>query len=244
MKCFDQSLFTIRCEWGLSALEHLAPSDIVVVVDVLSFSTSVDIATSRGAKIFPYRWKDDTAIAYAKERHAELASTRDHFEGKYSLAPSSLVDAPASLRLVLPSPNGSTIAFRAMEQGAIVIAGCLRNATTVGIWLQSPGKPVPVTPAGERWPDGSLRYAIEDLIGAGAILQACAGKLSPEAHLAIAAFEQARPNLLETLRHSGSGQELIARGFPRDVELAVEYNLSDSIPLLDQDHFTRQSTLL
>jgi len=237
MKCFDQSHFTFRCEWGLHALEHLAPSDIVVVVDVLSFSTSVDIATARGAKIFPYRWKDDTAIAYAKEKNAELASTRDRVEGKYSLAPSSLVDAPASLRLVLPSPNGSTIAFRAMKQGAIVIAGCLRNASTIGVWLQSTGKTVTIIPAGERWPDGSLRYGIEDLIGAGAILKTCVGKLSPESHVAIAAFEQGRPNLLETLRQSGSGQELITRGFAHDVELAAEYNHSDAIPILDQDHF-------
>lgn len=239
MKFFDQSNFDVRCEWGLQALEYLAPSDMVVVVDVLSFSTSVEIATARGAHIFPYPWKDETAPAYAREKEAELAGMRDRFEGRFSLAPSSLVEIPASLRLVLPSPNGSTIAFRAMSAGAMVVAGCLRNATAVGAWLQSTGKSATVIPAGERWPDGSLRYAIEDWIGAGAILKACARQLSPEAHLAVAAFEKTTPNLLEALLQSGSGRELADRGFTRDVELAAEYDVSDSVPFLNKDHFTR-----
>jgi 2-phosphosulfolactate phosphatase len=236
---FDQSEFDVRCEWGLQAIEYLSSSEIVVIVDVLSFTTSVDIATSRGAKIFPYQWKDDTVLTYAKERGAEVASTRSRFEGEFSLAPSSLVEAPPSLRLVLPSPNGSTIAFRAMSEGATVVAGCLRNAKVVGSWLQSINKSVTVVPAGERWPDGSLRYAVEDLIGAGAILSGLNGRLSPEANFAVAAFERAQPNLLSTILENGSGRELMGRGFICDVELAAEYNVSESVPLLDKDHFKK-----
>jgi hypothetical protein len=55
---FDQSEFDLRCEWGDRGVTHLAPiSDVVVIVDVLSFSTSVEIATNNGAIIFPYEWK-------------------------------------------------------------------------------------------------------------------------------------------------------------------------------------------
>src|SRR5690606_17236320 len=125
----------------------------------------------------PYRWKDDRAIQYARERNAEVASRRNRFEGRYSLSPSSLSTAPAGLRLVLPSPNGSSLAFAAMESGAALAAGCLRNASSVAAWAAQEGKNIAVVPAGERWPDdGALRPAIEDLIGAGAILKWLPGR--------------------------------------------------------------------
>ena len=64
-----QSEFDIRCEWGLHGVELLAPiSDVVVIVDVLSFSTCVDIATANGAAVFPYRFNDDSARDYAQAR--------------------------------------------------------------------------------------------------------------------------------------------------------------------------------
>jgi hypothetical protein len=33
-----------------------------MIVDVLSFSTSGKIATNNGAIIFPYKWKDESAL--------------------------------------------------------------------------------------------------------------------------------------------------------------------------------------
>lgn len=45
---FGQGDVDIRCEWGLAGVEALSPtSDVVIIVDVLSFSTSVDIAAVR-----------------------------------------------------------------------------------------------------------------------------------------------------------------------------------------------------
>ena len=122
---FDQAPFDVRCEWGLPGIEQIANSDVIILVDVLSFTTSVDIAVCRGATIYPYRWNDETAITYALDRGAEVASSRSRFDGRFSLAPSSLVEVPAGLRLVLPSPNGSSLALRAMSTGAVVVAGCL-----------------------------------------------------------------------------------------------------------------------
>ena len=46
---FDQADFDVRCEWGLRGLRKIGPvSDVVIVVDILSFSTAVDIAAGRG----------------------------------------------------------------------------------------------------------------------------------------------------------------------------------------------------
>jgi 2-phosphosulfolactate phosphatase len=96
---------------------------------------------------------------------------------------------------------------------------------------------VAVVPAGERWPDDSLRPCLEDWIGAGAVLFLLRGRRSPEAELAVAAFERFRSDLAGTLSRCGSGQELIERGFACDVELAAEYGVSSTVPMLAGDRF-------
>ena len=73
----DQAEFDLRCEWGLGGLRALGPaSDVVVVVDILSFSTAVDVAVANGASVLPYRWKDGSAQEFAQARGAILASQR------------------------------------------------------------------------------------------------------------------------------------------------------------------------
>lgn len=242
MSFADQSAFPVRCEWGLAGLEHLKAADIVVIVDVLSFSTCVEVAASRGARIFPWRWKDETALAYAAKVGAEVGGTRQRFSGRHSLSPASLVSADASLRLVLPSPNGSTLSLRARETGATVVAGCLRNASAIGVWLRTQKKSVSVIPAGERWPDESIRPALEDLIGAGAILVHLDAPLSPEAQLAVAAFSKFRNHLSETLQQCSSGRELVERGFSEDVALAAALDEGQALPVLDEGGFFRDAS--
>jgi 2-phosphosulfolactate phosphatase len=51
---FDQGRYDVRCEWSLEGLLALREiSDVVIIVDVLSFSTAVDVAISRGATVIP-----------------------------------------------------------------------------------------------------------------------------------------------------------------------------------------------
>jgi 2-phosphosulfolactate phosphatase len=239
MTFFDQEQFDLRCEWGLAGVEQIARPDVIVIVDVLSFTTTVDVALGRSATILPYRLNDDSAAQYARRHNAELAGPRNGAEGKYSLSPSSLLDAPAGLRLVLPSPNGSTLALAAASLGALVLAGCLRNASAVAARARQVGKRIIVVPAGERWPNGTLRPAVEDWIGAGAVLRALPGRRSPEAQLAIAAFEDFAENLRVRLLSCSSGRELTERGFARDVELAAQFDVSTVAPVLKDDAFIR-----
>ncbi len=50
----------VECEWGIDGAAHLAWScGVIVVIDVLSFSTAVDVATNRGALVFPYGQRDE-----------------------------------------------------------------------------------------------------------------------------------------------------------------------------------------
>ncbi len=230
MSFFDQSSFTIRCEWGDHALTQLAPSEVVVIVDVLSFTTCVEIAVSRGAAVLPDRWHDASAADFAKTQQTELAGRRGDPSGRFFLSPVSVLNVTQGLRLVLPSPNGSALAFQASSSGSSVIAACLRNASAVGEWLRATARTVTVVPAGERWPDG-------------AVLSRLTGPFSPEAKAAIAAFEAARTDLPATLRQTAGGCELAERGHQRDVELAAELDVSQTIPILRNGMFLHEKTV-
>lgn len=225
---FSQSRFDIRCEWGDKGVLQLAPiSDVVIIIDVLSFSTCVDIAVGRGALVFPFAGRGSEAADYAQGMEAELAGA-----GSYALSPSTLLDIPRGARLVLPSPNGSALSL--LTGGIPTLTGCLRNAASVAHAASQLGRRVAVVPAGERWPDGSLRPALEDWLAAGAIISHLPGSRSGEAQAAAAAFADAAPDLLERLRASGSGRELIQRGRAADVDLAALLDASDAAPhLLD-----------
>lgn len=179
---YDQNEFDIRLEWGLRGIEELAPiSDVIIIVDVLSFSTCVDIATKNGAIIYPYRWKDESAIEYAKTLNAELANFKRKFTDGFSLSPTSLMNIKPNTKLVLPSPNGSTLS---LSTGSIpTLCGSLRNAKAVATYAKKYGNKISIIASGEQWKDKSLRVAFEDLVGAGAIISHLTGNLSPEAKL-------------------------------------------------------------
>ncbi len=236
---FNQSEFDLRCEWGQQGVIQLAPiSDVVVIVDVLSFSTAVEIATNNGAIIFPYQWKDNSALDYAKSIKAELAAKRTSNTG-YSLSPQSLTKISPQTKLVLPSPNGSSLTL--LTGKTPTLAGCLRNCEAVARFAQHYGSKIAVIPAGEKWEDGSLRFALEDLIGAGAILSYLSGSLSPEAEAAVSVFNSFKNDLLDVLKKCSSGKELIARGFELDVELAAGVNVSDCVPVFTDNAYVRLS---
>ncbi|HEX2275876.1 MAG TPA: 2-phosphosulfolactate phosphatase [Candidatus Tectomicrobia bacterium] len=235
---FNQAAFDIRCEWGENGVARLAPvSDVVIIVDVLSFSTCVEIATARGALVFPYRWRDASAAEFARSIGAELASTQ-RGGGRYSLSPTSLVSVAQNTRLVLPSPNGASLTLKTGTTPTL--AGCLRNCRAVAQAAMQYGRRIAVIPAGERWPDGSLRPAVEDLIGAGAIISHLHEAYSPEAHTALASYQSASRALGDMLKHCGSGRELIARGFEDDVRLAAELDVSGCVPVCVQGAYVRR----
>ncbi|MGD1855014.1 MAG: 2-phosphosulfolactate phosphatase [Leptolyngbyaceae cyanobacterium] len=235
---FDQSGFDVRCEWGKQGVLQLAKtSDLYILVDVLSFSTCVEIATNRGATVFPYQWRDETVRDFAQAMNAELAEKRG--VGRYSLSPASLLKISCGTRLVLPSPNGATLS---LATGNVpTLAECLRNCRAVALAAMRYSHSITVVPAGERWMDGSLRPAFEDLIGAGAIIAHLQGQLSPEAQAAVAIYQSVQSNVSDLIRNCSSGRELIEKGFDRDVELATEINISNCVPKLLNNAYIRES---
>jgi 2-phosphosulfolactate phosphatase len=234
---YDQSEFDIRCEWGEKGVARLAPiSDAIIIVDVMSFTTCVEVAVSRGAVIFPYRFRDASTADYARSVGAELAGPRGR--SKYSLSPTSLIDIPDGTRLVLPSPNGSTLTLS--TGNTPTFAGCLRNCRAVARATMRCGRRVSVIPAGERWKDdNSLRPAYEDLVGAGAIIHHLDGKRSPESEAAVGAYQHSMSNLTAFLRNCASGKELTVLGFEDDLPIIAERDVSDCVPRLQNGTYMR-----
>lgn len=237
---FKQSEFDIRCEWGVEGLRRVAIGcKAIIIVDVLSFCTAVDIAVAGGASVYPYRYKDETAVAFAAQQDAVLAE-RDRRVGGFSLSPESLILIPRGTRLVLPSPNGSSLAAAAAEEAETdtpVFAACLRNAAAVARAAERFGAPICVVPAGETWDNQSLRPALEDFIGAGAVINHLRGSLSLEAEAAWTCFERFKDMLMETFNVCSSGKELNERGCSLDVELAAALNTSACVPVLQNGAF-------
>lgn len=48
---FDQSTYQVRLDWGTAGLARLAPADVVVIVDVLRFSSIVIDAVAAGGEV-------------------------------------------------------------------------------------------------------------------------------------------------------------------------------------------------
>jgi 2-phosphosulfolactate phosphatase len=172
----------------------------------------------------------DPASAEAIARTVGATVGRRRGNSGPGLSPASVVAIAAGTRLVVASPNGATIS--AAFHGKTVFAACLRNALAVAGELTRLAGHLGVVPAGERWPDGSLRPAFEDLIGAGAIIARLSGEKSPAALAAAAAFEAARTDLAPHLHDCPSGRELIDWGYARDVEIAAELDVSTAVPRL------------
>ncbi|KJL47504.1 2-phosphosulfolactate phosphatase [Microbacterium hydrocarbonoxydans] len=170
---FDQSTYQVRFEWGTGGLARLAPADVVVVVDVLRFSSTVPDAVASGAAV-------------------------------------SLADAQEW------SSNGAAVAAAAGD--AVVLVGGLRNAAATARAIQVEQErrqqrtSVAVIAAGEKAADGTLRFAVEDQLGAGAVIAALTDlgidHTAPDAAVAAEGFRALKGALRHLLTASGSAREL------------------------------------
>ncbi|QUH00957.1 2-phosphosulfolactate phosphatase [Saccharopolyspora erythraea] len=221
----------VRLAWGSDGVRALAPGcSALIVVDVLSFSTAVDVATSTGARVLPLRWHDERAGIAAGQAGAVLARPRSDTE--WSLSPSSLLTLTPEVLLALPSPNGATLCAEAAEFGVNVFAGCLRNAMAVAAAAGRLGGPIGVVAAGE-----GHRPAVEDAIGAGAIIAALSGPRSAEAEFVAAGYQAVSQRIKALLAECVSGRELRDGGFAHDVALAAEVDTSMTAPVLRGGRF-------
>ncbi len=244
----SQQPYRCRLEWGRDGARRAsARRDILVIVDTLRFSTAVVTAVQHGAIIYPCDPTDDPDALAVRVGAVVAAYRRDMLAThRYSLSPLSYNDAPAGTRIVLPSPNGA-VCSRYGRDAPYLFVGALVNAAAVGRAVSSilarTEAAVTVIACGERWPkptdDGELRVAIEDYLGAGAILSYLPFSKSPEAWVCAAAFVGARGQLKELLQESMSGRELRQKGCAADVDRAACLDLYEAVPTMRQERLER-----
>jgi 2-phosphosulfolactate phosphatase len=244
---FEQDGFDLRVEWGLDGVRALGPHcSVLVIVDVLVFSTTVNIVVEQGARVLPLPWRDDRAAEAARAAGATLTPTGllPNPDGQpsatpgpgWTLRPSSLVgNVPDGTFLAITSANGAHLSSAAAGSGATVLAGCLRNASAVAakaVELAGDG-PIGVIAAGERWrDDATLRPSVEDYLGAGAIVAAIGGRSAPSPEATLAALAYRAAPVPDLVVDSVSGRELAKAGVPKDVALACEVDVSTAVPVL------------
>ncbi len=229
---FTQHGFKYKFEFGVEGAKTIAePDSVAVIVDVLSFTTCIDIATSHGAEIVPYGKNRKGAATLADKLGATVSGERG--TARFSLSPETMEKARKGQIIILRSINGAELTIAALKHYDTVIGACLRNSAAVAEFVKKlRPETVAVIAAGEKWPSGELRPAFEDLIGAGAVLANFErGMLSPEAKMTVDAFKSVK-DLRRELRNCESGRELIQKGYDRDIRLAGMLNASKSVPVV------------
>jgi 2-phosphosulfolactate phosphatase len=143
---------------------------------------------------------------------------------------------------VLGAATPRTDPLPGVVPAAAVVAGDLRNRTAVAKWVlarqadKGDRFTVAIVAAGDFRPDGSVRFTVEDLLAAGAVVDALAGVgfdyCSPEAAAACAAFTTLTRATGHLISASGTGQDFIDRGLRPAVDAAVEIDDSSAVPVL------------
>jgi 2-phosphosulfolactate phosphatase len=227
--------------WGVrGAEEAVSRGDIAIIVDTLSFSTTVTVAVGGRGVIIPVSDRKHVArLAELEDAEVSVARQEVPTKGRFSLSPLSFRAIEPGAKVVLFSPNGGLMCLTVASLPNVFI-GALINAEAVARAVvrcsRETGGGVTVIAAGERLPDDttglSFRIAIEDYLGAGAILSNLDLTKSPEAQVCEAAFRAATTEISDLIRQCDSGVELREMGFEDDVQFSAQLNLVDVVPTL------------
>lgn len=146
--------------------------------------------------------------------------------------------APADDHPVVATALAASVPAR-----AAIIEGGLDTATATARWILDEqvrlGRRamVSIIAAGDPRSGGGTRFAVEDLLGAGAVIDALGGLgidfISPEAAAACAAFTGLRGAVAHLLTASASGQAAVAAGVSRAALAAAgRLDAFDSVTVL------------
>jgi 2-phosphosulfolactate phosphatase len=247
-----QSAYRCRLDWGRrGACLAVERGDVIVIVDTLRFSTTVATAVQHGGIVYPCAEAED-ALAAARRigGEAAVANPGAPAKGRFSLSPRTCLNLEPGTRIALASLNGA-ICSRYAQQAPALFVGTLINAAAAAAAvmqeLRNADRRVTVIACGERWKtpseDGELRFALEDYLGAGAILSCLRQEMSPEARVCASAFLAVRDDLEALLLDCDSGRELVDRGLSDDVRHAARLNLYDAVPVMRGGFLQARSVL-
>jgi 2-phosphosulfolactate phosphatase len=220
---------------------HLEPAHLdsraVVVFDVLRATTSMTAALAAGVeeiRVFP-----DLEYARRAAQH-HTAGPRILCGEENCLPPPGfdLGNSPGAFNrqahrgaVAYMSTTNGTRAIIAAAGAAVVFVGALVNAQAVASALLDTGLDATLLCAGTNG-----QVAMEDLLGAGAVLDAMAraesSRVRPSgdvAHVAQRLYRSARSDLRAALAESQGGRNVIAAGLPQDIDYAARLDSLDVV---------------
>ncbi|BFM24601.1 2-phosphosulfolactate phosphatase [Microbacterium sp. che218] len=159
----------------------------------------------------------------------------------------SAVEHGAALDLAGDDDPAAALALAAEATGAHVVVGGLRNAAAVADHVlavqRSRGERTSISIVAAGYPDGdeALRFAVDDLLGAGAVIAAL-GDLgidhaSPDAAVAGEGFRALGGAVRHLLTASGTGRALVADGGRDGVLHAATRDAASVVPVLSDGVF-------
>ena len=235
---FDQSSYQVRFDWGIEGLERLHPADVSVVGDVLRFSTGATSGVEAGCVfLFFFRLSRNGApIAHAAAAQTQRGAT-------------VLLGSLRNRTAVADAIVRAQLARGGRVSVAVIAAGERAPRSAPGPMLLGPLTPdtrervARAGAAAERAAAVTPRFSVEDLLGAGAVIDALiargVGHCSPEAAVAAEGFAALQRGVGHLIGASGSGRELTAAGLGADVAHAAELDASTAVPVLRGEQFVR-----
>lgn len=159
----------------------------------------------------------------------------------------SAVEHGAALDLAGDDDPAAALALAAEAAGAHVVVGGLRNAAAVADHVlavqRSRGERTSISIVAAGYPDGdeALRFAVDDLLGSGAVIAAL-GDLgidhaSPDAAVAGEGFRALGGAVRHLLTASGTGRALAADGGRDGVLHAAARDAASVVPVLSDGVF-------
>jgi 2-phosphosulfolactate phosphatase len=221
---------------------HHLESRVVVVFDVLRATTTMAAALAAG--VGEIRVFGDLAAARSAAARGGGARVLCGEENCLPPAGFDLGNSPGAFsralhagRTVFMSTTNGTRAIVAAREAPVVLTGALVNAAAVARAIAT------------RWPRVGVTLlcagtggavALEDVLGAGAVMEALAAHASIDpasdaAAIAGRLFRAARADLRAALAESRGGRNVVAAGLAPDVDFASRLDSLDTVGFVEKD---------
>jgi len=212
---------------------------VAVVFDVLRATSTMITALAHGAAgIWPVRTIEDAWALKEKRPAALLGGERhgDRIQG-FDLGNSPLeYRENIRGREIISTTTNGTIALRAVEHAASVLAGSLLNIGAIAAHLgASPTRDILIVCAGTF-----REAALEDVLAAGMLVSLLPNlRLTDSAQLALALYRQEERDLPAGLRRAKNGRALLAKGREAEVDWCAQASLFPILAKMSSEGFVR-----
>ena len=222
----------------LPAQRHTLEGRVCIVVDLLRASSSIAAILSRGAReVVPAAGIEEARHLHKKHPAYLLCGEQGGLPPAgfdFGNSPSEFARSDLAGRsIILATSNGTRILAQAAAASSVLV-GTLLNRAAVAMAARGLGAAITIIAAGAY--EGQV-FALEDAIGAGAIVQRLlelepAASLNDGARAALACFEAARGDLPAAIAACAHARDLAEIGLAEDISYCARLDALPVAPLL------------